>query len=184
MNTFVELFGNVTLGTIIAYCTALGALAAIILKVYSVVVNKHDYLQNLITTFEKLKKEVDEMKEIQRLLTENIGSIMKHLEKIESDLTKYSKDLDAYQKEFATIELNKLRDRLTQSYRYYSSPEKNPKRAWTEIEKEAFYSMLHDYYNLNGNGYVKNTVEPDVASFTVIQMSDTKGVSELMQSRK
>ena len=184
MNTFVELFGNVTLGTVIAYCTALGALVAIILKLYNVVVEKHDYLQNLLKTFEKLKKEVNDMKEIQRLLTENIGSIMKHLEKIESDLAKYSNDLDTYQKEFTTIELNKLRDRLIQSYRYYSSPEKNPSRAWTEIEKEAFYSMLQDYYNLNGNGYVKNTVEPDAASFTVVQMSDSKGISELMQSRK
>jgi septal ring factor EnvC (AmiA/AmiB activator) len=184
MNTFIELFGNVTLGTIIAYCTALGALAAAIYKVYTVVIEKHDYLQNQLDTFENLKKEVNKMKEIQSELTANIGSIMKHLEKIESDLTKYSRDLDAYQKEFATIELNKLRDRLMQSYRYYASPEKNPNRAWTEIEKEAFYSMLHDYYNLQGNGYIKNTIEPEVASFTIINMSDQKAVSELMQSRK
>lgn len=184
MKQIIEVFGNITVGTIILYASAISAIIAALIKAYKVIVEKHDYLQNLLKTFEKLQKEVEEMKAIQAELTDNISKIMRHLEKIESDLTRYSKDLDAYQEEFAKVELNKLRDRLIQSYRYYSSEEKNPMGAWTEIERDAFYGMLHDYYGLKGNGHVKTVVEPSVSSLTVIPISDQKRVSELMQSRR
>lgn len=184
MNKIIEVFGNITVGTIILYASAISAIVAGVFKGYKVVVEKHDYLKDLLKTFEKLQKEVEEMKKVQAELTESIGKIIAHLEKIESDLTQYSKDLDSYQREFATIELNKLKDRLMQSYRYYSSKEKNPMGAWTEMERDAFYGMMNDYYGLNGNGHVKSVVEPTVSAFEVIKMSDQKRISELMQSRR
>lgn len=81
-------------------------------------------------------------------------------------------------------ERNKLRDRLLQSYRYFTSREKNPLLAWSQMEAEAFWKIFKDYEELDGNGYVHSDVQPAMNSLEIIQMHETERISELMHSRK
>ena len=81
-------------------------------------------------------------------------------------------------------ELNTLRDRLLQSYRYYADKTKNPLQAWTEMEAEAFWNLFADYEEMGGNGYMHSTVQPAMQLLSVIPIHETDSISELMDSRK
>lgn len=81
-------------------------------------------------------------------------------------------------------ERNKLRDRLLQSYRYYTSLEYNPRKEWTRMESEAFGELFSDYEEADGNGYVHTEIQPAMNLLTIIEISDVNRISLLMQSRK
>ncbi|MDO4315626.1 MAG: hypothetical protein Q4C45_07590, partial [Oscillospiraceae bacterium] len=81
-------------------------------------------------------------------------------------------------------ERNKLRDRLLQNYRYYTSKEHNPAKAWTRMESDAFWELFGDYEGTDGNGYVHTVVQPEMNLLTVIEMDDTGGIADLMKQRK
>lgn len=57
-------------------------------------------------------------------------------------------------------ELNKLRDRLIESYQYYTDPKRNPELCWTRMEAEAFWELFKDYEEDGGNGYIHSVVQP------------------------
>ena len=81
-------------------------------------------------------------------------------------------------------ELSKMFDRLLHYFQYYTSPEKNPMQAWTEMEESSFRNMLKDYEELGGNGYAHTEIEPKMKLLTKIPMHETEKVAELMHSRK
>lgn len=81
-------------------------------------------------------------------------------------------------------ERNKLRDRLLQSYRYFTSKEKNPMLAWSEMEAEAFWKIFKDYEDLDGDGHVHTEVQPAMRKLEVIPMHEVEKISELMHSRR
>jgi len=67
-------------------------------------------------------------------------------------------------------ERNQLRDKLLQSYNYYTSPEKNPSQSWTNMEAEAFWELYKDYEDAGGNGFMKSTVKPAMEKLHVIEV--------------
>ena len=81
-------------------------------------------------------------------------------------------------------ERNKLRDRILQSYRYYTSPEKNPMKAWSEMEADAFWKIFKDYEDLDGDGYVHSEVQPAMNDLEKIPIHETEKITELMKSRR
>lgn len=81
-------------------------------------------------------------------------------------------------------ERNKLRDRLLQNYRYYTSKEHNPSQAWTRMESDSFWELFGDYEDADGNGYVHTVVQPEMNLLTIIEMDDAEGIAALMQQRK
>lgn len=91
---------------------------------------------------------------------------------------------DAFEAENRSHNLNKLRDRLLQSYRYYTSIEKNPLGAWSEMEQEAFDKLFKDYEALGGNGFMHTTVAPAMTALEVVHMDNQNRMAELMKSRK
>ena len=92
--------------------------------------------------------------------------------------------LEKMEKEGQQREHNKIRDRILQSYRYYTSAEKNPMKSWSAMEADAFWRMFGDYEDLGGDGYVHSEVQPAMNSLAVIQMDDAERLCELMHSRK
>lgn len=65
----------------------------------------------------------------------------------------------------------KLKDRLTQAYRYYKDQaEKTGVLDWSELEEDAFWSMYDDYVKRGGNHYVRDTIEPYMREFKVTGM--------------
>lgn len=81
-------------------------------------------------------------------------------------------------------EKNAIRAKLMDEYRLFTDVEKNPMCAWSEMEHHAFFELVKDYEELNGNDYVHSTVLPAMNELTVILMSDRQALLDLMSSRK
>ena len=81
-------------------------------------------------------------------------------------------------------EKNAIRAKLLDEYRLFTDESKNPLLAWSEMEHHAFFELLKDYEDLNGNDYVHSVVIPAMNELVVIPMSDKPGLLKLMNSRK
>lgn len=81
-------------------------------------------------------------------------------------------------------EKNDLRQKLINEYRLFTSPVKNPMKAWSEMEYKAFMSQVKDYEALGGNDYIHKTVLPAMNDLEVISMCDEDRLAELMASRQ
>lgn len=81
-------------------------------------------------------------------------------------------------------EKNAIRAKLLDEYRLFTDETKNPMLAWSEMEHHAFFELVRDYEDLQGNDYVHSTVIPAMNELTVIQMSDKVSLLKLMSSRK
>ena len=81
-------------------------------------------------------------------------------------------------------EKNSIRAKLLDEYRLFTDETKNPLLAWSEMEHHAFFELVKDYEDLNGNDYVHSTVIPAMNELAVIPMSDKQALLKLMNSRK
>lgn len=81
-------------------------------------------------------------------------------------------------------EKNVLRAKILNEYRLFTDENKNPMLAWSEMEHHAFFELVHDYEELNGNDYVHSTVIPAVNELDVISIEDKEALLKLMNSRK
>lgn len=88
------------------------------------------------------------------------------------------------QKQANEREKNDLRQKLINEYRLFTSPVKNPMKAWSEMEYKAFMSQVKDYESLGGNDYIHKTVLPAVNDLEVITMCDEDRLAEMMTSRQ
>lgn len=80
-------------------------------------------------------------------------------------------------------EKNSIRAKLLEEYRLFTDDSKNPMLAWSEMEHHAFFALIKDYEDLDGNDYVHSTVIPAMNKLTVISMSDKQMLTKLMNSR-
>lgn len=190
MNEFIQLFGGIPLSTAIVFIVAISFLIATGSKVYKFIVKTHDSLQEKNQALDVLKKDVRELKE--HIASEEQWKELKekqiNLEEILNQILETQKVLvekqQTFEEENHSHNVNRLRDRLLQSYRYYTSEVKNPMLAWTEMEKEAFDNLLTDYYAQGGNSFVHTKVDPEMASLEVISINDSERMAELSKSRK
>ena len=81
-------------------------------------------------------------------------------------------------------EKNTIRAKLLDEYRLFTDEAKNPMLAWSEMEHHAFFELVQDYEDLNGNDYVHTTVIPAMNELMVVSMSDKQTLAKLMSSRK
>lgn len=105
--------------------------------------------------------------EIQQKLESEIQSIRLAQEE---NIERLKKMEDAQMK----LERNKLRDRLLQSYRFYTDKDKNPTQSWSRMEAEAFWELFGEYEERGGNGFVHSEVQPAMNRLTVIEVNEHK----------
>lgn len=181
---FIEVFGNLTVAHVAVAIVAI----VFIVKISKVI---EAYFENKVKADMERTAEINQAIEttshfseyrqqsldIQRQFTEEFTEIRKALEELTTRLINLEEDL-------TTRERNKLRDKLIQNHRYYTSQEINPMQAWTNMEAEAFWELVRDYEAVNGNGYVHSEIIPAMQKLLVIDLSDSERVSALMHSRK
>lgn len=192
MDELIKLFGDykITGVTVATLCTCIAAIMFLV-KVYRKV---RDYLiatykareakdKMISDTFEEVKKyqelrtsDRQQSLEIQKDLADSIALLKQSNEELQKQLKELSERTKKY-------ELADTRDKLLQSYRYYVSAIKNPKGAWTELEKEAFFELFRSYEDSGGNGFMHTTVQPEMNKLIVIPMNQSEEISNLMHSR-
>ena len=184
MEPFVKVFVNITVDKIALLIAAIFFLWKIYKKV-------EDYFsKRALSEAEREKKIQDILDQAQMYPKWHEQSIQyqkKYAEEIDS-LRETQKEiitkLDDAEKKRKKTKRNELRDRLLQIYRYYTSKEKNPLLAWSEMESDAFWKMFGDYEEAGGDGDMHTTVQPAMRLLNVIPMHEQDRIAELMQSRK
>ena len=176
MEYFLQLFGAIPLSTVIVFIAAVAFLVGLNIKVYKFIVTNHDKLQEKDETLKKIVDCLEEVKQEQKGLKEAINELRGAQQEI-------AEKQDIFEERHRNHSLNRLRDCLLGSYRYYTDPKKNPLQAWSEMEKEAFDKLFHDYEELGGDGFMHSTVEPAMAALEVVLMTDTARLAEVMKQR-
>lgn len=108
-----------------------------------------EYRAQSIRIQKELQTEIDALRAAQ-------GEQIARLKKMEDDQTRR--------------ERNRLRDRLLQSYRYYTDPACNPDGVWNTMEAEAFWEMFSDYEDVGGDGYIHSVVQPAMNLLKVVEI--------------
>lgn len=184
MDAIIEAFGELTVASIVVCAAAILYMRKLYMKWKKEVVEQHDAekdrdekIQICLDQISLYPKWREQSIDIQQKFTEAINNL-KEVQK--QNIDRLEEIEAANQKR----ERNKIRDRLLQSYRYFTSKEKNPMLAWSEMEAEAFWKIFKDYEELNGNGHVHTEVQPAMRNLEIIPMHETEKISELMHSRR
>lgn len=170
MSYFLQTFGDLSFATVIIFVAAMCFFISLCSKLYNILVKNHDSFQTRIKILDSISDELKEIKDNQKTM--------------QTQIKETQDKLNALETESREITLNKLRDKLLQSYRYYTNPEKNPSHTWTDMEKEAFEALFHDYERCGGNGYMHTEVWPKMQELLVVQVSDTSEMEKLIENRK
>ena len=172
-NQFLELFGEVTVATIVTWIMAL---------IFMVFVGK-----NVKNYFEKRFKSEQE----KNSKLDEVFNAVKKVSTMESDIRELREGQERQEKRLRKMEetadkreRSKLRDSLLQNYRYYTNKDRNPQLAWTRMESEAFWELFRDYEDAGGDGYIHSVVQPAMNALFVVEMNDPDSITGLMHSRK
>lgn len=170
MEQFLAIFGEVTIGEIVA----LGLAGVFAWQVYKKIrdyfttrameeLERNNKVNQLLDEVAKYPQYREESIKIRKGLQEEIDGLKAANEKI-------THTLDDMQESLKKRERNKLRARLLESYRYYTSLETNPKQEWNSMEAETFWNLFADYEEAGGNGYMHTVVQPEMNKLKVVEI--------------
>ena len=183
---FLELFGKLTVADIVTAVMAIVFLIIIYRRVSKLITDKHDrdverdkQLVEALTGVRKYPEYRQQSINIQHELQNEIAEIRQQSietqRELKAELEKLSDRLEKMENTANRRACNELRDTLLQSYRYYTSTERNPSQSWTRMEAEAFWGLFGDYEEAGGDGYMHTTVQPAMNKLTIIEMEDFHG---------
>lgn len=184
MDALIEAFGSYSIDSMVVLVAAFIFLYKIYRKTAQAIVEQHDVkrmqdekIQQILDQESKYPEWRKQSLNIQEKLTDRLDNI----EQSQENVIQRIEEIEAERKR---QKCNELRDRLLQAYRYYTNPDANPLRAWSEMEASAFWDMFGDYEKNDGNGHMHTVVQPAMRALAVIPMEEQDKVTELMQSRR
>lgn len=182
LEQFLEIFGRITISKLIV----LGLAILFCFKIYKQIKKFFENKKKILIEQHEAQKEKDEKlnmvleevnkypqyreqsRQIQKSFRDEIDGLkesQKTLAETQQDICLTLKDMQEKQER---RERNKLRDKLLQSYRYYTDKQRNPNQTWTKMESEAFWELFSDYEDMNGDGYMHTVVQPAMNLLKVI----------------
>ena len=184
MEEFLEVFGQWTVSRAVSYIVAIIFLGGVYRKIAGYFKKKSldDYekdkrVQEVIDQAQHYPEWRQQSIAMQKQLTSAIDDMKRALAEV-------IRRMDAVETDNRETKKNELRDRLLTQYHYFTSKEKNPMQAWSEMEEEAFFKTYEDYIRYGGNGHMKEEVKPAMRALEVIPMREAERVTELMHSRR
>lgn len=175
MEQFLGLFGDFTVADIVKFVLAIFFCVMLYKKVKNYLVEKikveEERDKNINEALEQTKKYPEYRQqsiEMQQHFQEEIDALKEAQESLANTQQEICMSLKDMQEKQERRDRNKLRDRLLQSYRYYTDKEKNPSQSWTRMESEAFWELFGDYEDAGGDGYMHSVVQPAMNLLKVI----------------
>lgn len=169
---FVKLFGDITVLNVLQIILAIVFLYCVYKKVRDYLIKRYEddkkkdaQLKEALDAISKYPQYRQQSLEIQQKLESEIQGIRLAQEE---NIERLKKMEDAQMK----LERNKLRDRLLQSYRFYTDKDRNPSQSWSRMEAEAFWELFGEYEERGGNGFVHSEVQPAMNRLTVIEVDE------------
>ncbi len=184
LKEFLQVFGEIKVATVVIVIAAFiflfkiyKAVAAYFREKYRLEMEKEKQMQGILKQVEMYPKWREQSIERQKEFTRAIDKLQQN----QAEITRELKEIEERRKK---TKRNELRDRLLQTYRYFTNKEKNPMLAWSEMEAEAFWKVFGDYEEAGGDGDMHTTVQPAMRRLEVVPMHEQERVSALMQSRR
>lgn len=184
LKEFLQVFGEIKVATVVIVIAAFiflfeiyKAVATYFREKYRLEMEKEKQMQGILKQVEMYPKWREQSIERQKEFTKAIDKLQQN----QAEITRELKEIEERRKK---TKRNELRDRLLQTYRYFTNREKNPMLAWSEMEAEAFWKVFGDYEEAGGDGDMHTTVQPAMRRLEVVPMHEQEKVSALMQSRR
>lgn len=168
---FVKVFGDITIAEAVAVIIALIFLYRLYKKVSDFLIQQHEVQKTKDDQLKEALESARKCPEHRQLTLNSQQSLEAQIKELKESQDEVAKHLQAIEQQNQRRERNKLRDRLLQSYRYYTNPESNPSQSWNQMESEAFWELYQDYLDAGGNGYMKNTVRPAMERLNITDIS-------------
>lgn len=183
LNEFEKLFGSITVLNVLEFALAIVFCVFVGKKVRDYLIDRYKREKE---KDEQLKMALDAVKKYPEYRQQSI-KIQQDLEGKIKGLTdaqsETNKRLEQMESDRRRSERNKLRERLIQSYRYYTDKERNPMQAWSRMEAEAFWDLFGDYESYDGDGYVHSVIQPAMNLLTVIEMEELERIPPPFMAR-
>ena len=141
-------------------------------------------IKKLQDAVNKLPQYREQSLKIQAELKETDVSITELCETIKNEVVENRKEVMQKLNRLEEREKNALRAKILEEHRFYTDEQRNPLKAWSEMEEHSFRKLVEDYEALGGNDYVHEIVLPDMNRLDVISMQDLARLKELYDSRK
>ena len=141
-------------------------------------------IKKLQDAVDKLPQYREQSLKIQAELKETDVSITELCETIKNEVVENRKEVMQKLNRLEEREKNALRAKILEEHRFYTDEQRNPLKAWSEMEEHSFRKLVEDYEALGGNDYVHEIVLPDMNRLDVISMQDLIRLKELYDSRK
>ena len=141
-------------------------------------------IKKLQDVVDKLPQYREQSLKIQAELKETDVSITELCETIKNEVVENRKEVMQKLNRLEEREKNALRAKILEEHRLYTDEQRNPLKAWSEMEEHSFRKLVEDYEALGGNDYVHEIVLPDMNRLDVISMQDLIRLKELYDSRK
>lgn len=141
-------------------------------------------IKKLQDVVDKLPQYREQSLQIQEELKEADVSVKELCETIKNEVVENRKEVMQKLTRLEEREKNALRAKILEEHRFYTDEQRNPLKAWSEMEEHSFRKLVEDYEALGGNDYVHEIVLPDMNRLDVISMQDLIRLKELYDSRK
>ena len=141
-------------------------------------------IKKLQDVVDKLPQYREQSLQIQAELKEADVSVKELCETIKNEVVENRKEVMQKLNRLEEREKNALRAKILEEHRFYTDEQRNPLKAWSEMEEHSFRKLVEDYEALGGNDYVHEIVLPDMNLLDVISMQDSIRLKELYDSRK
>ena len=141
-------------------------------------------IKKLQDAVNKLPQYREQSLKIQAELKDADVSIAELCETIKNEVVENRKEDMQKLNRLEEREKNALRAKILEEHRFYTDEQRNPLKAWSEMEEHSFRKLVEDYEALGGNDYVHEIVLPDMNLLDVISMQDSIRLKELYDSRK
>ena len=182
LEQFLQIFGNITLGKIVAFILAIVFLFGVYKQVKKfldnkkkVLIEKHEaeklkdeQLQKVLIEVGKYPEYREQSRQIQIQFRREIDGVKEAQGKLAESQQEIIDSIKDMRQKQEKRERNKLRDKLLQLYRYYTDIHRNPDQTWTRMESEAFWELFGDYEDMGGDGYIHTVVQPAMNLLKII----------------
>lgn len=170
LSQFLNVFGNITVLHVVEFIFAITFIFVIGKKFTNYLIKIHEANEEKDKKLNKALDAVEKYPEYRRQSIEIQQKLEDQIQGLRDSQDKIMKRLDEIEETRKNQKRNELRDRLLQSYRYYTNKDANPSQTWTKMESEAFWELFKDYELAGGNGYMHTEVQPAMNKLIVIDM--------------
>lgn len=172
LDEFTKLFGNITVLNVLELALALAFVVFLYKKGKKYILAKaeaeREKDKQLKTALDAVSKYPEYRAQSIKIQHELQGAI----DELRKSQDANTRKLQMMEEDQNRRELNKLRERLIQSYRFYTDKRRNPAQTWNRMEMEAFREMFNDYDRLGGNGYIHSVVQPAMNLLQVVEVGE------------